>query len=108
MNANDVDDDRAREAVAWAAGQLGWTRPEAGPASSDASFRRYFRIRSGDASFVVMDAPPQRERLEPFIDVAGRLARAGLNVPGIIAADHQNGFLLLDDLGCRPYHKVLD
>jgi len=55
-----------------------------------------------------MDAPPERETLEPFIDVAGRLQRAGLHVPRILAEDRARGFLLLEDLGERPYHQVLD
>ena len=75
------------------------------PASSDASFRRYFRVDAGDATLIVMDAPPGREDCRPFVEVAGRLAAAGLNVPRILAQDLQQGLLLLSDLGDTTYYQ---
>lgn len=69
------------------------------PASSDASFRRYFRVRHGAGCDVVMDAPPDKETTEPFVRIAGLLAAAGLHVPEILQQDRQQGFLLLEDLG---------
>jgi hypothetical protein len=74
------------------------------PASSDASFRRYFRLNAGQGSLVVMDAPPAQEDCQPFVDVDSRLAQAGLNVPQIIASDLKQGFLLLSDLGPTTYY----
>ena len=69
-------------------------------ASSDASFRRYFRIDAGDNhSFIVMDAPPPAEDVRPFIQVAAMLHGAGLNAPQVLAHDDAQGFLLLTDLG---------
>lgn len=73
------------------------------PVSGDASFRRYFRVRAGDGPRVIMDAPPDRESLASFMDVAERLRRAGLNAPRIHAADQARGFLLLDDLGRETF-----
>ncbi|MGK7296802.1 MAG: aminoglycoside phosphotransferase family protein [Candidatus Wenzhouxiangella sp. M2_3B_020] len=101
-------DERARAAREWAASRTGWHDAAFEPASSDASFRRYFRIRRGEESRIVMDAPPEREAPEPFIDIASRLDSAGLNVPGVLARDLERGFLLLTDLGNRPWHRVLD
>ena len=73
-------------------------------ASSDASFRRYFRIdTAGGATCIVMDAPPPQEDVRQFVDVASRLERAGLNAPRILAQDSGHGFLLLTDLGTRLY-----
>ena len=69
------------------------------PASSDASFRRYFRVPVTGGSLVAMDAPPDREDTDPFVDVARRLAAAGLRVPAILARDRDRGFLLMTDLG---------
>lgn len=77
------------------------------PASSDASFRRYFRWQGGDRSLVVMDAPPPQEDCRPFVKVAGLLAGAGVHVPRILAQDLENGFLLLSDLGRQTYLDVL-
>ncbi|MGH8508550.1 MAG: aminoglycoside phosphotransferase family protein, partial [Gammaproteobacteria bacterium] len=72
-------------------------------ASSDASFRSYWRIQHGDRSYIVMDAPPERENCEAFIDIAKRLGEAGLNAPKVLAGDLAHGFLLLTDLGTRLY-----
>lgn len=70
------------------------------PASADASFRRYFRARFADGrSYVVMDAPPDKEDCRPFLRVAALFAAAGVHVPAIHAQDAAAGFLLLEDLG---------
>lgn len=77
------------------------------PASSDASFRRYFRWQAGERSLIVMDAPPPQEDCRPFVRVAALLAEAGVNVPQILAADLERGFLLLSDLGRQTYLEVI-
>jgi len=73
------------------------------PASADASFRRYFRVFAAGKTYIAMDAPPQREDSAPFVKVARLLRDAGLNAPEVIAADLQQGFLLLTDLGSTLY-----
>ena len=75
------------------------------PASADASFRRYFRTadKNTGQSYVVMDAPPEKEDCEPFIRVTKLLRTAGVNAPEIIEQDLNQGFLLLTDLGDQPY-----
>ncbi|UQY32717.1 phosphotransferase [Pseudomonas fulva] len=78
------------------------------PASSDASFRRYFRWEADGRSLILMDAPPPQENCRPFVEVANLLARAGLNVPQIHGADLEQGFLLLSDLGRQTYLEVID
>ncbi|AZC40377.1 aminoglycoside phosphotransferase family protein [Pseudomonas chlororaphis] len=77
-------------------------------ASSDASFRRYFRWEGEGRSFVVMDAPPPQENCKPFVDIARLLAKSGINVPKIYAEDLPRGFLLLNDLGNKTYLDVID
>ena len=80
--------------------------PTLAPASSDASFRRYFRIKSQNTDFptlIVMDAPPQHEPLKSFIDVDLLLQNEGLNVPKILEKNVAEGFLLLSDLGFETY-----
>jgi len=72
-------------------------------ASGDASFRRYFRLHAGGRSFIIMDAPPQREDCLPFLRVAGYLEAMQLNAPRIVEANLDDGFLLLSDLGSRLY-----
>jgi aminoglycoside/choline kinase family phosphotransferase len=79
------------------------------PASADASFRRYFRARLADGrSFIVMDAPPDKEDCRPFLQVAALFAAAGAHVPAIHAQDLAAGFLLLEDLGDATYLDCLE
>ena len=78
------------------------------PVSSDASFRRYFRIVSSNQSYILMDAPPEKENSKPFVDIANVLFNAGLNVPKIHKADLKKGFLLLSDLGNKTYLDELN
>lgn len=74
------------------------------PASSDASFRRYFRIDGADgATYIVMDAPPPQENVQPFIQVAELFGQSGVTVPQVLAQDIERGFLLLTDLGSTTY-----
>lgn len=69
------------------------------PLAGDASFRRYFRLHYNGLTQVVMDAPPGKEDLNPFIHVAQTLEQAMVHTPQIIAMDLELGFLLLSDLG---------
>jgi aminoglycoside/choline kinase family phosphotransferase len=75
------------------------------PASSDASFRRYFRCTPADGgdTRIIMDAPPDKEDCTPFIHVTGMMLDMGLNVPRILARDLDQGFLMLTDLGSEQY-----
>jgi aminoglycoside/choline kinase family phosphotransferase len=77
-------------------------------ASSDASFRRYFRVHLGDKTLIAMDAPPPQEDCRPFVKVANMLLDAGLNAPKVIAQDLERGFLLLSDLGDATYLQHLN
>ena len=78
------------------------------PASADASFRRYFRLFLGPQTLIVMDAPPDRESLISFTDIAKKFFDLGLNVPEIIDLDHEQGFMLLSDLGNTLYLDKLN
>jgi aminoglycoside/choline kinase family phosphotransferase len=79
------------------------------PASEDASGRRYFRARLADGrSFIVMDAPPEKEDCRPFVQVARLLRDAGLNAPQVLAEDLAQGVLLLTDLGTATYLEALN
>lgn len=77
-------------------------------ASSDASFRRYFRWEGGAHTFVVMDAPPPQENCKPFVDIADFLRTCLINVPKIYAQDLDRGFLLLNDLGNKTFLDVIN
>jgi len=102
--------DRAEQLRRWLAVTLGGGDFSIAPASDDASFRRYFRIRRGEAqpSLVAMDAPPDKENCAAFVNVARLFAGAGVHVPAIHAQDLEQGFLLLSDLGDTTYLDALD
>jgi aminoglycoside/choline kinase family phosphotransferase len=92
---------------AWLDPVVGRERGAPVPASTDASFRRYFRVSTPAGSRIVMDAPPEHEDCRPFVKVAGLLNAAGLHAPAVLAADFEQGFLLLTDLGHQTYLDVL-
>ena len=73
--------------------------------AEDASFRRYLRL--ADGAGVLMDAPPAREDMRPFMTVQAHLSGLGLSVPQIRAADVPAGLLLLEDLGDTLFPAVL-
>jgi len=100
--------DRLEQLKRWLESELEFSDYTLAPASSDASFRRYFRVMHDGASFIVMDAPPDREDSRPFIRVAKQLFDAGLNAPEVLDEDLQQGFLLLSDLGSSPYLGALN
>ncbi|SNY98909.1 aminoglycoside phosphotransferase family protein [Halomonas sp. hl-4] len=100
---------RINALIAWAAHQNGLPVDaiSLAPAGGDASFRRYFRLSlPDDTTQVVMDAPPQQEDSQPFVTIARRWHCAGLPVPQVHAADLEQGFLLLDDLGSTPLQQL--
>jgi aminoglycoside/choline kinase family phosphotransferase len=67
--------------------------------AGDASFRRYFRLHCDGSTWIVMDAPPEKEDLGPFVHVAKTLANAKVCTPEILAINKKQGFLLLSDFG---------
>lgn len=100
--------ERLEQITAWLQADPAFAAVVIRPASADASFRRYFRASSADASYIVMDAPPDKEDMAPFLKVAARLLEMGLNVPQVLAADVERGFYLLSDLGDEHYLQALN
>ncbi|WP_395683412.1 aminoglycoside phosphotransferase family protein [Dokdonella sp.] len=93
----------------FAAGASGSNRIEVEPASADASFRSYWRVEAdGHPARVVMDAPPDKEDIGPWLDIGRRLRAAGLHAPAVLAVDREQGFVLMEDLGSRTYLPALN
>src|SRR5579863_3482493 len=103
MGQPDASDSRLADLTRWVFEDLGFAGSQIAPASVDASFRRYFRVTRDADTYIAMDAPPEKENLEPFLKVARILLGIGLNVPVVLAQDRKRGFLLLSDLGKRQY-----
>jgi aminoglycoside/choline kinase family phosphotransferase len=77
-------------------------------ASADASFRRYFRVDASGTSLIIMDAPPDKENSQPFVEIAALMHAAGLLAPKVLAWDAAQGFMLLDDLGQDTMMQALN
>lgn len=104
-----MNDSRLQKLDHWLQTTTDQTFSDLHPASSDASFRRYFRV-TGDTdkqTYIVMDAPPDKEDCTPFIHIDTLIRDAGVNAPEILARDDDDGFLLLSDLGTRAYLDFL-
>ncbi len=92
-------DTRRGELTAWYRQWSGNTDAQVEPLAGDASFRRYFRVRGVQASLILCDAPPEKEKNREFVYTAGVLAEHGVRVPRVHGADLERGFLVLEDLG---------
>ena len=112
-------DSRLDELRAWLGETLPAPMAAIAPASSDASFRRYFRVSLSEplvvpdraeraGTLIAMDAPPPQEDCRPYVAAARLLTAAGVHAPAVLAADLERGFLLLSDLGDRMYVDALD
>lgn len=86
----------------------GWGGARVEPLAGDASFRRYFRIREGTRSAMLMDAPPPHEDPGPFLDVGRWLAEHGHRAPEIHAEDRSRGLVLIEDFGEDRMRDWLD
>lgn len=100
--------DRAAARLAWTRSALGDATLTLQSASSDASFRSYWRTHHDGKSWVVMDSPPAQEDPRPWLAMGERLAAAGLHVPAVHAKDLEQGFLLIEDLGTQLYLPALN
>lgn len=107
LEGNGIAMDRLEQLRVWAQAQLDEAIVGLTPASEDASFRRYYRLRCGRGTLIAMDAPPEHENCAPYVHVARLFRAAGVNVPGIVAQDLRQGFLLLTDFGSVTYLDAL-
>lgn len=77
------------------------------PLAGDASFRRYVRVRTADRSAMLMDAPPDKEDVRPYIAVAEYFHSLGYSFPGILAMNPEQGLILLEDFGDDSFTRLL-
>lgn len=88
--------------------QAGWGDAQIKPLAGDASFRRYFRVRKGEKTAMLMDAPPPNEDPQPFLRAARWLEANGMRAPRILAEDAPRGLVLLEDFGIARMRDYLD
>ncbi|CAN0523902.1 unnamed protein product [Laminaria digitata] len=85
----------------------GWPGADHVTLAEDASFRRYERVTRPGERAVLMDAPPEREDVRPFMKIARQLAGLGFSAPRLLAEDVGAGFLLLEDLGDATFSRLM-
>ncbi len=102
------DDDRAQARQAWARSALDDQQATLDRASMDAGFRSYWRSQGRNGSRIVMDSPPDKEDVRPWLRMRDLLESGGVRVPRVLAQDVDAGFLLLEDLGVETYLQVID
>ena len=90
---------REQSIQSWIASVLGSDQFETHFLAGDASFRRYARIKLNNKTFMLMDAPPEKEDCVPFVTIDEFFDAHGVRVPHIVAKDLEQGFLLLEDFG---------
>ncbi|MBX7514973.1 phosphotransferase [Qipengyuania sp. GH38] len=89
-------------------GDTAWQGAEIAPLVGDASFRRYFRLRMGGRSAMLMHAPPPEEDPKPFLHVAKWLADHGMRAPAILAERADKGWILTEDFGDQRMKEWID
>lgn len=85
----------------------GWGSARRSPLAGDASFRRYERLERDGACAMLMDAPPPKEDVRPFVALARHLRALGLAAPEVVAEDAELGALILEDFGDATFTRVL-
>ena len=108
MQADPNNDPRGEERLAWAREALGDPGACLVRASVDAGFRSYWRSEGTATSHIVMDSPPDREDVRPWLRIRDLLEAGGVRVPRVHARDVERGFLLLEDLGTNTLLQVID
>ncbi|MGN6150392.1 MAG: aminoglycoside phosphotransferase family protein [Lysobacteraceae bacterium] len=101
-------DARADARTVWARIATGDAALTLERASMDAGFRSYWRGETGGSTRIVMDSPPDKEDVRPWLRIRALLQAGGVRVPQVLAEDTDAGFLLLEDLGRDTYLHVID
>lgn len=99
-------DDRGRVIEGFLAA-TGWGAVRRTALAADASFRRYDRLEDGGRRAVLMDAPPPKEDVRPFVKIANHLGAMGFGAPKVLAEDAAAGLLVLEDLGDDTFTRLL-
>lgn len=99
--------DKREEIIQEFLNENGWGKAVREKLFSDASFRHYERLSNGEKSIMLMDAPPEKEDIKPFVNIDQYLRRCGFSAPQIYAVDEKNGFILLEDLGNNSFTNLL-
>ena len=100
-----TNDQRKRLLRSWLSDYYNMNGISLTPVSGDASFRRYFRFnypsshKADPLTLIAVDAPPELENSQPFLDVCELLYSHMCAVPKIYLSSLKNGFFVIEDFG---------
>jgi len=77
-------------------------------AIADASFRKYYRLRDGSKTALLMDSSLEKESLKSFLGITSILQNVDVGVPKIFEQNTEEGFLILEDFGTKHYLDILN
>ncbi|TQV74852.1 phosphotransferase [Aliikangiella marina] len=98
-NTEQIRQQRRDNLSQWIGSVLNTNAPELTVVSGDASFRRYFRFKHQGATYIAVDAPPDKENNLAFWQIGSLLASQKIKVPEFKHIDLEHGFIILSDLG---------
>lgn len=85
----------------------GWGDAAIDALPADMSFRRYFRLQDKNRRALLMDSPPDKENIRPYVRVDRHLIKMGLSAPQIEALDEETGFAIIEDFGNNTYNRLI-
>ena len=74
-------------------------------ASSDASFRKYYRVKTSEKNLILMDAPPDKESISDYLKIGVEMVNQGINAPKVFYKNQKLGFILMEDFGDKTFLK---
>jgi len=74
-------------------------------ASADASFRKYYRVKTADKTLILMDAPPDKESISDYLKIGHEMVNQGINAPKVFYKNQKLGFILMEDFGDKTFLK---
>ncbi|NQU83129.1 MAG: phosphotransferase [Parcubacteria group bacterium] len=77
------------------------------PLAGDASDRRYYRLRHGKHSLILMDSSSAIETMRKFLSVREYLSDNKFSVPQVFHVDLNNGYMILEDFGDNTLDEYL-
>ncbi|MFK7793822.1 MAG: aminoglycoside phosphotransferase family protein [Gammaproteobacteria bacterium] len=110
---NHMTDKRAQQLQTWVTSLFDVVENSFSTVSGDASFRRYFRFIAKNemgldqVSLIAVDAPPELEDSQRFIDIALLLIDNKLPAPKIYVSSN-DGFYVQQDFGDQLLHSSLN
>jgi aminoglycoside/choline kinase family phosphotransferase len=85
-----------------------WKTAACEPLTGDASARKYFRLRAGNQTAILMDASQVPDSVAPFVHIATHLRKMGFSTPEILTRDRTGSLLLLEDFGDASFARLLE